>query len=459
MKVVVLGAGPIGLATSMLLAKDGHDVTVLEKDPQAPPATVDEIWENWDRRAVAQFRQTHLCHARFRHVLDAELPDVRDELLALGGRRFSIAKPILSLLDDPSPREGDERFETIAARRPIIEAAFARVAEDTVGVKVERGVTVDGPIARGTHVTGVRTTDGEMFAADLVVDATGRRSKIVEWVAAIGGRPPYEEANDTGFAYYTRYYKGTMPEYRGSIATASESFYVLTVPADNDTWIIAVIAMAGDRLLKGLRHNDVWERAVRSMAPIAHWVDGEPVCDVIPMAGAMDRYRRFVLDDQPVATGIAVVGDAWACTNPTAGRGISLGLLHALALRDSIRKNDDPVALLREFDAATESELTPWYRQQVERDYERAEQVQAAVDGRPWSPPETPMAKMQAAFMTGASQDPDLARGFLDNMSVLALPPEIMSRPGVMEKVMQYADAPPRAFGGPNRKELAALVA
>lgn len=457
MKVVVLGAGPIGLATSMLLARDGHEVIVLEKDPQSPPAIVDEIWENWDRRGVAQFRQTHLCHARFRHILDAELPDVRDELLALGGRPFSIAKPILSLLDDPSPREGDERFETIAARRPIIEAAFARVAEDTVGVKIVRGVTVDGPIAdTGTHVTGVRTTDGESFSADLVVDATGRRSKIVDWVTSLGGRAPYEEANDTGFAYYTRYYKGTMPEYRGSIVTTSDSFYVLTVPADNDTWIVAVIAMAGDRVLKGLRHNDIWDRVVRSMPPIAHWIDAKPVCDVIPMAGAMDRYRRFVLDDQPVATGIAVVGDAWACTNPTAGRGISLGLLHSIALRDSLRSHGEQFAL--EFDRITEAELTPWYRQQVERDYQRAEQVQAAVDGRPWSPPDTPMAKMQGAFMAGASHDPDLARAFLENMSVLALPPEIMSRPGIMEKVMTYADVAPRPFVGPDRAELVALL-
>ncbi len=52
-KVVIVGAGPIGLATAMLLARDGHQVTVLEKDPAAPPATGLEAWERWERGGVA----------------------------------------------------------------------------------------------------------------------------------------------------------------------------------------------------------------------------------------------------------------------------------------------------------------------------------------------------------------------------------------------------------------------
>jgi hypothetical protein len=43
-------------------------------------------------------------------------------------------------------------------------------------------------------------------------------------------------------------------------------------------------------------------------------LDGTPIIPVLPMAGILDRYRRFVVDDRPVITGFAVVGDAWACT-------------------------------------------------------------------------------------------------------------------------------------------------
>jgi 2-polyprenyl-6-methoxyphenol hydroxylase-like FAD-dependent oxidoreductase len=37
MKIVIVGAGMVGLCTSMLLAGDGHEVVVLERDPAPPP--------------------------------------------------------------------------------------------------------------------------------------------------------------------------------------------------------------------------------------------------------------------------------------------------------------------------------------------------------------------------------------------------------------------------------------
>jgi hypothetical protein len=41
------------------------------------------------------------------------------------------------------------------------------------------------------------------------------------------------------------------------------------------------------------------------------WIDGEPLCDVLPMAGVLDRYYRIVIDGQAVITG---------CQSATPGR-------------------------------------------------------------------------------------------------------------------------------------------
>ena len=87
-KVLVLGSGMCGMATAMMLARDGHEVTMIERDTSEPPTTLEEAFEAWERKGVAQFKQVHYMHARFRHVLDAELPDVRDALFESGARRY-----------------------------------------------------------------------------------------------------------------------------------------------------------------------------------------------------------------------------------------------------------------------------------------------------------------------------------------------------------------------------------
>src|SRR2546423_8736217 len=85
--VVVIGAGVIGLGTAMLLADDGHHVTVLERDSGPPPASPEESWSCWERTGVNQFRLPHYFLSRFRAILDAELPRVANAIEAAGGLR------------------------------------------------------------------------------------------------------------------------------------------------------------------------------------------------------------------------------------------------------------------------------------------------------------------------------------------------------------------------------------
>jgi hypothetical protein len=147
------------------------------------------------------------------------------------------------------------------------------------------------------------------------------------------------EAEESGFLYYTRYFTGKdRPVRRGRALTPIGSFTILTLDGDNDTWSVTLFAAAGDPPLKLLRHADRFTSVVSACPLHAHWLDGEPITEVLLMGGILDKYRRFVVDGRLVATGFAAVGDAWACTNPSAGRGLSIGLIHAQLLRRAVRR-------------------------------------------------------------------------------------------------------------------------
>lgn len=139
----------------------------------------------------------------------------------------------------------------------------------------------------------------------------------------------------------------------------------------------------------------------------AHFLDGEPITGVLAMSGFVNRYRRLVVSGMPVATGIVSVGDAWSCTNPSLGRGITTGLMQAAGTAEVIREHcGDPLALARGHDEMSETRVRPWYEDTLEFDRERMEQIGASIEGRPCSLPAEPTALARRALLVGMGTTP-----------------------------------------------------
>jgi flavin-dependent dehydrogenase len=455
----------------MLLAADGHQVTVLERDAQAQPADPVDAWENWDRPGVNQFRLPHSFLAGFRSVLDAELPEVSSALLAAGALRQRFIGDLLPDRATGGWRDGDERYALLTGRRAVLEAVFAARAESTAGITVRRGSGVAGLVS-GTaaipgvpHVAGVRTKAGEFIRADLVVDVTGRRSALPDWLEAIGSRRPAEELEDSGFVYYGRHFRsadGSVPVAVGPAVINWGTVTSLTLSADNGTWAIGLVTGSRDKAMRPLRELARWEAVVRSLPLIAHWLDGTPLEEGIQVMGRLeDRWRDFVVDGRPVATGVVAVADSWACSNPANGRGASIGMLHGLTLRNVLRAAglDNPAAFTETFNAETAAKIEPWFRATLATDRFRLGEIESGIDGEAYDP-QDPRYELQRALGTASRVDPDCLRAVLDIALVLRTPDEVFAADGLRDKALRLGSHWRQEEPiGPTRDELLALVA
>lgn len=469
-RIVIVGAGVVGLGAALLLCRDGHEVTVLERDAEAPPAGAEEIWDTWQRKGVNQFRLPHFFLARYNGLLDAELPEVKKALVAAGAVRRNPLLDAPETLRGPA-RQEDSVFACISGRRCVVEAAVASVAGRAPRLEIRRGAAVagliTGPSAHGgvPHVAGVRLDTGEEITADLVVDMTGRRSPLPGWLEAIGARPPADELDDSGFVYYGRHFRsasGDIPPALGGFAMHLGTISTLTLPADNGTWSVTLVTSSKDKALRVLHDPVVWERAVRSLPLVAHWLDGQPIDDrVMALAGIEDRHRNLMIDGAPVATGVVAVGDAWACSNPTAGRGASIGMLQAALLRDTIAATglDDPWQLACSFHHATAEMVEPWYRDTLAADRHRLAEIDALIGGGEYRPRD-PAWEMGQALANAAFKDPDCLRGFVSTVMLLSRAAEVAARPGLFDKIMSLgAGWRGEPFPAPSRPELLSIVA
>jgi 2-polyprenyl-6-methoxyphenol hydroxylase-like FAD-dependent oxidoreductase len=490
-RVIVVGGGVGGLAAALALSQRGHQVRILERDATPLPASPVEAFERWDRRGAPQVWHSHAFLARLRNLLLARAPEVLEALHAHGAYDLRFADYLPPTIVDRRPDPGDAELTLFACRRITFEWVLRRRVLEAREVGWQGGVEVLGLAAEREKATDLprvvgvraRAVDAErVFDADLVVDASGRRSRLPHWLAAIGAAPVEEQREECGIFYCSRFYRlrpGASPPAQQGVVGADLGYMKFGIfPGDSGLFSITLAASLGDQPMRAILREAPFEAAARALPATREWIlpaRSEAVSGVRAMAKLVNRRRRFVRDGRPLALGVYAIGDAAVCTNPLYGRGCALAFVHAFALADVLREaeHDARTAALA-FDEATRRELEPWYRSARDQDREARELADLEMRGENRPSPSAPAgdavdpkAFLRSVFRDGLvpalRSDVVVVRAFMRVFNLLAAPDAMLRDPDVIGRVLaawrERDRRVPEELPGPERHAMLELLA
>src|SRR5690348_5752134 len=404
-------------------------------------------------------------------------------MLAAGVAEAPLRTQMPDTLTDTAPRPGDEDLMPVMTRRSTVDWVLGRAAVAEPRVEVRYGVKVAGLLAVGPrsaagtrsaagmvrvpHVTGLRTDRGDL-PADLVVDATGRRSPVDDWLAQIGARPTATWFAECGIAYYSRHYRirpgaelPGLPVTRTVIAL--DEFLAGKWGADNGAVQLVVAPLAADRRFRPVRDRRIFTAVLRTVPAYAAWLDVmDPITDVFPMGGLHNTLRRLVVDGTPVATGLLAIGDSVCTTNPTLGRGLALALTGAADLADVLGTHGDPAAQALALDRLVAAHVAPFYQDQAAIDAARLAVMRHTIFGEPGpAPPAAADRVSYPQLRVAGCYDPVAFRAFWKINGMVCPPEAVYTDPHVVactrEALGRHGSGP--LVAQPTRAQLLAALA
>ena len=327
-EVVVVGASLAGLLAAAAAARAGRTVTVVERDrlPDGPRP----------RPGVAQSNQPHvLLH---RGLLDASalLPELPAALRAVGA---------VTVDTGTLPWCGPEGWQpswissypVLSLSRPLLEHVVRTMVLGQPAVRLRSGTRVRG-LERDADGWRLSCADGDSLRADLVVDASGRSSRMATWLATLGYPAEPPETVDASLGYACRLYRrpdgSPLPTGVVIQATPDTPRGGIGLPIEDGGWLVGANGYGKHRPDRDV-DLPAFFRSLRDPV-LAEVLTGlEPVGEVSVHRQTGNRRHRYGLGrDWP--EGLLVVGDALCAFNPLYGQGIAIGAAQARVLADAL---------------------------------------------------------------------------------------------------------------------------
>ncbi|MEP7313848.1 MAG: FAD-dependent oxidoreductase [Pseudomonadota bacterium] len=323
-RILVIGGGIGGLTSAIALGRDGHGVTVIEKDPEWAVYGVGIIQQSNVIRAAKQLGilDDYLAAAFGFDGVEVFVPDGR-----------CVAKV-------PSHRLVDGYPANVGIGRRALHDVLGRRAK-AAGAQVRLGITAESLDDDGAGVT-VRFSDGREQRFDLVIGADGVHSRTRSQLFPEAPKPAFTGQSVWRYNFPRLAEVQCLQAYEGptgvGLVPLSESLmymYVTTPEPGNPRYPLQGIAAAMRAKLVGC-------------APVIKALAQQIVDDT----GVVYRPLEWLFLDGPWHRGSTVLlGDAVHATTPHLGQGAGMAIEDSVVLAEEIGRHDTPMAAFEAFRA------------------------------------------------------------------------------------------------------------
>jgi 2-polyprenyl-6-methoxyphenol hydroxylase-like FAD-dependent oxidoreductase len=422
-RALIVGGGYAGLVVARVLADRFGEVVIVEQDRITADTT--------HRRGIPQSHHPHGMLARGGKILEELFPGLRTELAKRGAPVVDFGEGSRILYPGGwSPRTTTGVVVQIFSRGAL-ESAIRRHVLARPEVTLIDGVRVGGLLLDPTQrrVIGVCGEDNTRYTADLVVDASGRLSRLPQWLRTAGLPAPRVQTVEGKLSYTSRLYQ------RGHDAdrdwqVSIEATYAPSVrrggavsAIEDGRWIVSLLGAGGDSAPTADEGFAAYAATLKN--PHIHEVidTATPAGPIHRYAGLDGQWRRY--DQlQPLLCGILVLGDALCALNPLYGQGMTIAAMQALLLAHTLDTTDAPNVAGR-FQRRSANTLRP------------AWSMSSSLD-LGWNPERASMGAALVRWYLGRilariPQDPKLYRRFVRVQHMMASP-DILLAPSSLRR-------------------------
>ncbi len=426
-RAIVIGGSIAGMLAAAELAKHFRRVELVERDELGDgPAA---------RKGAPQGNQIHTLLPIGERKIEEILPGIQSEFIEAGFSQYDGTADIPGLTKVGwRCRVELETTRAVGFRRPLLEWLIRRrvLALDNVAI---RHMAVTGLIGSGdgSGIVGVKLKDGARLDANLVVDASGRGTRVPKWIQELGFSEPKTVEVRIYMGYATQFV--TVPDGAfvhgarglGSGVWADNSVGGVILPADNGVHSLAAIGIM--KTYPPAEREAMCEFLERAYTPLLAEVAraSVPVSPVFTyrMPGNL---RRLWENLDPLPEGLVTVGDAAASFNPLYGQGVTLAAIGALILGRALIESGSAESLPTRF----HSELSPV----LDLAFAVAGGGDSLIEGAEltgFSKPSDEEVRVGRAFEALATTDPEIVVALAEARR--GMRPEVLRAPEITAKV------------------------